>query len=544
MKTKKPKEGVSAPSSLPGKNTGISGLLKGRIGFLIYRIIALGIIDGVAVAFFLTLAANGRIPLGILIVVITIALNFIFFMKKLYSFRWFAPGLVLMLVMMAYPTAYTIYMAFTNYGDGHLLTKAQVIDQFEKRTFQPEGAEVYEWTAFRSAKGGYILWLKSDSGKSFMAEKDKAIVPAEDVKSSIMEKLDSDGIPEVIDEYKRLNRIEVLKFLDEISALIFGEAPETVQIAGMDSAQKMEPRYRYDSETDTLYDVRDNTAYKAVEGTFTADDGTKLSPGYYVGTGVNNFSRLFTSPALRGPFLRIFLWTFAFAGLSVLLTFSVGLFFALVFNHPGMPAKKVFRSLLLIPYAIPAFISVNVWRGMMNPHIGVIPKFLESVFGSSPLWLSDPFWAKFGILLVQTWLGFPYMMLICTGALQSIPGEIYEAAKIDGAPPWRVLFNMTLPMLLVAVGPLLIASFAFNFNNFTVIDIYAEGGPPIANSPTPAGHTDILITYIFRLAFQGGRGSDFGYASAITIIIFLIIALVTAVQFRYTKVWEDISKNV
>ncbi len=544
MKTKKNEEGVSAPSSLIGNNTGFPGLLFGRTGFLILRIIALGVIDAVAVAFFLTLIANGRLPLGILIVLITIGLNFVFFMKKLYSFRWFAPGLMLMLVMMAYPTAYTIYMAFTNYGDGHLLTKMQVIEQLEKKTWEPEGAEVYSWTAFRSAKGEYVLWLQSDSGRGFMAEQDKAIVPAEDVKSSISENLDSAGIPEGIEEFKRLNRIEVIKYLDEISALSFGSAPETVRISGLDSAQKMEPRYRYNSETDTLYDIRDNVSYKAVEGTFAADDGTKLSPGYYVGTGAKNFSRLFTSPALRGPFIKIFIWTFVFAGMSVLLTFSVGLFFALVFNHPGMPARKIFRSLLLIPYAIPAFISVNVWRGMLNPHIGIIPKFLESVFGASPLWLSDPFWAKFGILVVQTWLGFPYMMLICTGALQSIPGEIYEAAKIDGAPPWRQLINMTLPMLLVAVGPLLIASFAFNFNNFTVIDIYAEGGPPIANSPTPAGHTDILITYIFRLAFQGGRGSDFGYASAITIIIFLIIAVVTALQFRYTKVWEDVSKNV
>jgi len=543
VKTKNNKEGVSAPSPLKG-NTGISRILTGRTAFLIFRIIALGIIDGVAVAFFLTLTANGRIPLGILIVLITIGLNFIFFIKKLYSLRWFAPGLTLMLVMMAYPTAYTIYMAFTNYGDGHLLTKAQVIDQFERKTYEPEGSEEYTWTAFRSPKGKYILWLQSDSGKSYMAEQDKPIVPFKDIKSSITENLDPDGIPKAIDEFKRLNRIEIIRYLDELSGIVFGEAPETVQVSGLDSAQKMEPRYTYDPETDTLYDVRDKISYTAEDGTFTSPDGKKLSPGYYVGIGVNNFSRLFTSPALRGPFLKIFVWTFVFAGMSVLLTFSVGLFFALVFNHPRMPAKKIFRSLLLIPYAIPAFISVNVWRGMMNPHIGVVPRFLESVFGSSPLWLADPFWAKIGILLVQTWLGFPYMMLICTGALQSIPGEIYEAAKIDGAPPWRQLVNLTLPMLLVAVGPLLIASFAFNFNNFTVIDIYAEGGPPIANSPTPAGHTDILITYIFRLAFQGGRGSDFGYASAITIIIFLIIALVTALQFRYTKVWEEVSKNV
>jgi ABC-type sugar transport system permease subunit len=136
------------------------------------------------------------------------------------------------------------------------------------------------------------------------------------------------------------------------------------------------------------------------------------------------------------------------------------------------------------------------------------------------------------------------MFLICTGALQSIPSDIYEAAEVDGASGWQRFMNITLPLLLVAVGPLLIGSFAFNFNNFTIIDIYNEGGPPIPNSPTPAGHTDILITYIFRLAFGGGRGVDYGYASAITIVIFIILAIIVGIQFRSTRVWEEVSESV
>jgi ABC-type sugar transport system permease subunit len=237
-------------------------------------------------------------------------------------------------------------------------------------------------------------------------------------------------------------------------------------------------------------------------------------------------------------------WTFLFAFLSVLFAFAFGLFFALIFDHPKLPGKKVIRSLLIIPYALPAFISVNIWRSMFSRHFGIISQGLESLFGSSPLWLADPTWARVGIIIVQVWLGFPYMMLICTGALQSLPTDVYEAAKIDGASPLRQFWNITLPLLLVAVGPLLIASFAFNFNNFTVIDIYAEGGPPIAGAATPAGHTDILITYVFRLAFASGRGADFGYASAITIVIFLILTVITALQFRYTRVWEEVSENV
>jgi ABC-type sugar transport system permease subunit len=128
--------------------------------------------------------------------------------------------------------------------------------------------------------------------------------------------------------------------------------------------------------------------------------------------------------------------------------------------------------------------------------------------------------------------------------LQGIPADIYEAAEIDGAGPTDRFWNITLPLLLVAVGPLLIASFAYNFNNFNVIYLFNRGGPPIAGAQTPAGHTDILISYTFRLAFEGGRGADYAFASAITIIIFLLVASITLFNFRFTRMWEEVSENV
>jgi ABC-type sugar transport system permease subunit len=136
------------------------------------------------------------------------------------------------------------------------------------------------------------------------------------------------------------------------------------------------------------------------------------------------------------------------------------------------------------------------------------------------------------------------MMLICSGALQAIPSDIYEAAEVDGASIWQRFWGITLPLLLVAVGPLLIASFTFNFNNFTVIYAYNEGRPPIPGTPTPAGYTDILISYTFRLAFESGRGAEYGYAAAMTIVIFLIVASITLFQYRFMGQWEEVSENV
>jgi ABC-type sugar transport system permease subunit len=230
--------------------------------------------------------------------------------------------------------------------------------------------------------------------------------------------------------------------------------------------------------------------------------------------------------------------------MSVFLTFVLGMFLAIVFDVPEMPMRRLLRTLLLIPYTIPAFVAVPVWVGLLNPQFGVISQMIASIFGSAPPWFSDPFWSKIGILLIQTWLGFPYMFVVVTGALQTLPSDVYEAADIDGAGAWAKFKSITLPLLLVTVGPLLVASFAFNFNNFTVIDLYNKGGPPIPNVPTPVGYTDILATYTYRIAFGATGNSDYGYASAITVMIFMILLVITAFQFRYTNMLEERGENV
>jgi ABC-type sugar transport system permease subunit len=149
------------------------------------------------------------------------------------------------------------------------------------------------------------------------------------------------------------------------------------------------------------------------------------------------------------------------------------------------------------------------------------------------------------ILLVNLWLGYPYFMLVSSGALQSIPADIYEAAMIDGATGWERFRRITLPLLLVAVGPLLIASYIYNFNNFNLIYLFIAGGPPIVGATTQAGHTDILLSYVYKLAFEsGGRGVQYGLASAISIIVFAIVGTITLLQYRLTNMWEEVSENV
>jgi ABC-type sugar transport system permease subunit len=230
--------------------------------------------------------------------------------------------------------------------------------------------------------------------------------------------------------------------------------------------------------------------------------------------------------------------------MSVFSTFALGLGIAYLFNDRTIPGRKIIQSLLLIPYTIPSLITIIIWRGMFNNQFGVINRNLDLLFGIAPAWFADANLAKIALLIVNLWLGYPYFMLICSGALQAIPEDLYEAAKVDGANAFQRFFRITLPLLLVAVGPLLVASFTYNFNNFNLIFLFIEGGPPIAGSATRAGHTDILISYVYNFAFASGRAKEYGLGSAITIVIFIIVAVITLFQFRYTRMWEEVGEGV
>jgi ABC-type sugar transport system permease subunit len=304
------------------------------------------------------------------------------------------------------------------------------------------------------------------------------------------------------------------------------------------------PLYVYDPDQDAMISQETGIAYQNIRGTFASPTGTQLRPGFIAPVKFANFREFFISPALRGPLVRIIGWNFGFAFFSLLFNFSLGLAIAILFNDPNFPFKRIIRTLLIIPYTVPALITILIWRGMLNPELGVIDRTLEGLFGWAPPWFTDQWWAKVAILLVNLWLSYPYFMLICSGALQSIPEDYYDAAQVDGANFLQQFRNITLPLLLVAVGPLLVASFVFNFNNFNLIYLFNAGGPPIAGTPTPAGHTDILISYVYNIAFSGNRGINYGFASAITIIIFFIVGALTLFQFRYTRMWEEVSENV
>ena len=249
--------------------------------------------------------------------------------------------------------------------------------------------------------------------------------------------------------------------------------------------------------------------------------------------------RAFTEQSIRGPLVYVTLWTFFFAIASVFITFVLGLLLAITFQNARMRGVKYYRVLLILPYAFPAFLSTLVWSGMMNESFGFIN---QVIFGGADIpWLTDPTLAKASAILVNVWLGFPYMFLICTGALQAIPEELTEAATMDGARGWSVFKQIKLPLLLSTTAPVLIASFAFNFNNFNLVYLLNNGGPRDTTTSLPVGHTDLLISMVYKVAFTG-QNRDYGLASAFSILIFIIVALIAVISFSRTKALEEIQR--
>lgn len=484
-----------------------------------------------------------------IILVITLIVTIIWTNPNLYPMRWMSPGLSLMILISVYPILYTVYISFTNFGTGNLLPKSEAIHILENRRFLPEHATTYEYALYQNSEGDYALLVRvqssSEKSASVILTPNQTITESANGEISYIDQPPSEFLlAGRQDAYKLIARNKMLAAIANLRGVTFGDENYTVQIIGISSAAALEPQYEYDERTDTIFDRKGNLVYQAdnERGVFVTKDGIQLDPGFVVGIGTSNYGRFFNNPTFRGPMILVFLWTVIYALVSTVVSFALGLLIAIAFGR-NLPGKGIIKTLLIIPFAIPNVIAILVWRGLMNPINGLYGTALSSFFDQPINIFSDPVQIKIVLIVIEVWLSYPYFYLINSGALQAIPVDMYEAAELDGANWWHQFQYITLPLLLVGVGPLLIGSFMYNFNNFNLIYLFNEGGPPIVGSATPAGHTDILISYVYRLAFESG-GQDYGYATAITVIIFFILLGVTLIQYRYMNVLEKVSENV
>lgn len=505
---------------------------------LLVKIVALGIIDALALYALLILVQSGSWVVAGIVAVITIAANVIYFSPRMLPAKYLAPGLIFLLVFQIFVVMYTAFVAFTNYGTGHNSTKDDAIHAIMLQNQQrvPDSA-AYPLTIVKDGAGQISFLVTDPSGQALIGGNERPLQPAD---GAVIENGRAVSMP-------GQNSLDFAGLIADQSAItstvvqLDADDPNAGFLRTQDGkvAYVYTSRYAYDEQADTLTDTQSGTVYTDNgEGAFASPEGTEIMPGWRVVVGVDNFARAFSEPSIRGPFFAVTAWTFAFAFLSVATTFILGLVLALVFNDPRMKSRKYYRLIMILPYAFPGFLSALVWAGMMNQEFGFINTVL---FGGAQIpWLTNAWLAKISILIVNLWLGFPYMFLVTTGAIQSIPNELTEAAQVDGAKPFQAFRLIKFPLLLVSVAPLLISSFAFNFNNFNLIYMMTAGGPRDVTAGVNVGATDLLITMVYKIAFVGST-SDYGLASAFSIIIFLLVGTISVIAFRQTRSLEELN---
>ncbi|MCG5445505.1 ABC transporter permease subunit [Micromonospora sp. NIE79] len=500
------------------------------------KVLLLGLTAGVAVWAAFPLIAAGMWPGLALLAACTAGLFYLYLTRRHIPAKYLVPGTLFLIAFQVFPVLYTASTAFTNFGDGHRGSKDDAIVAIGSSSVtQVPGSAEYALSI--ATKGdpatGALVFLVTDPGTGAVSVGDtdglRRLDPADVTVAT-------GGRVTAADGYTVLTVGQASSRSKEITDLVVPTPGGAVRSSGLSRAYEGKAVRAYDAGCDCVRDAETGQTWTAdaEAGAFVAADGERLAQGWKVNVGLTNFTRVLTDENISGPFLSSLIWNFAFAIGSTGGTFLLGMLIALVLHSPRMRGTNFYRVLLVLPYAMPSFAMLLAWRDMFNADFGLI----NSLFGVNVDWFGQAWTARFAVILVQLWLGYPYMFLVATGALQAIPRELTEATSVDGASPWQSFRAVTLPLLLVALSPLLISSFAFNFNNFNAIYLTTEGAPFPADNPAN-GATDLLITYTYRLAF-GGQGAQFGFAAAISLFIFAIVAVVSAVSFRRTRQQEEV----
>jgi arabinogalactan oligomer/maltooligosaccharide transport system permease protein len=500
------------------------------------KLVLLALVNALALWAMTELFRQDRALFALITLGAILVLDLIYLVPGLVPAKFIAPGTVFLIAYLLVPIFFTVSTAFQIYSTGHVLTKPDAIAAIKNQSLQPTGVS-YLMAPARNADGDLVLLLLDEDSRAQYVGTPKGLI---ELPPGTL-KLDAAGaVTTTSADYTVITGAELFALDRELAAYVVPTADGSAAIRpeGTAAAAVLQPTLAYDAAKDTFTSVDSGAVFlDNGKGSYVASDGTELEPGWRTYIGGDNITAVFTDPLVRSPFLRVFLWTVVFATFAVFLSFAIGLFLAIALEKPGMRFRRLYRSLLVVPYAIPGFLMLLVWAGLLNDDFGVINKLLPG--GLDRPWLFDPFWAKVSVIMVTTWLTVPYFMLVSMGALQSIPSELVEAARVDGAGRFQVFRKVTLPLLMIVVAPLLIASFAFNFNNFNNIYLLTAGGPA-ANDQSVAGATDILISYTYKLAFQAGKGQDYGLASAVSIYVFLIVATISGVAFWRTKALEGV----
>lgn len=454
---------------------------------------------------------------------------FVYTSLRAYSYRYLFPGLMATLVFVIFPIVYTFAISFTNYSSRNLLTFERAKQYFLEQTYMVEGGQSYAFTLHRDGRA-FRVRLEDDLGVVFVSPPLALYTGPITVEAKVPAAGDP-PLAEPVDTKVLVGYLPNLK-------LVSFQLPngQLVSLTGLHQYGAVSKLYKANADG-SLTNQQDKSVLtpNMKTGFFETSSGEQMIPGFTVEVGLSQYTKIFSDVSFSQPFFRIFVWTVTFAGLTVLFTFAVGVVLAVLMEWDALRGRAFYQTMFFIPYTVPAFISILIFKGLFNQNTGEINQILEMLAGIHPSWFSTPFLAKSMLLIVNTWLGFPYMMVISMGMIKAIPSDLYEASAIAGSGPLTNFFRITLPLIIKPVMPLLIASFAFNFNNVMLIALLTGGRPDFLDTKVPAGTTDLLVSFTYRIAFEDS-GANFGLAAAISTVLFLMVTVLSLINMRLTKV--------
>ncbi len=474
------------------------------------------------------------LPIGVVVLVLIlrwIAQRFAWIMPWYYLL----PAIIFLLTFTFFPVILTIGLAFTDYAgirNGELnISSETAIVAIDGATLQIENATTLACADLRNGCNDVRAVVYASGGVNIDAVSldGQVLTLAEDTPAG-----------------RVVNEVEL--FMPDIG---FAATIRVTEHDGRQLTLEREPPFPPDLEAVVV--VLDRAA---IQRTIVSEDGTTLTLNEplpadiepvsiaryndFGWVGWRNFRAIMAS-APRALF-PVFLWNISFALITVFLNLAAGILIAVLLNNKALRFRNLYRTLLIIPWALPSVITIQVWKGFLNQNFGAINRVMALLdIGAEPInWLlGDANAARGAVILVNLWLGLPFMMTATLGALSAIPDDIYEAARIDGASPWQGFWNVTGPLLRTALVPIALSSFAFNFNNFNVIFLLTDGGPPVSWGTATARGTDILISWAYNEAFRSQGGYAYGFGSAISLIIFVITLAVSLMNFRVTGALKD-----
>jgi arabinogalactan oligomer/maltooligosaccharide transport system permease protein len=468
------------------------------------------------------------LTIGLIAIAVTYLTNFSIPMK------FFLPGMFFLFAFVVGPILYTVAMSTFHYETGNYISKPDAISRILATGIRPDPNQTTFDIIIGEDSSKNLEILASDPTNKVYFLSTATSKTALDPGSVAV---DENGDATIAPGFRALTPDQQNALDQQIANTRFVYSSTFfITIEGSNVASLKSQTLKYNSSNDTFENVQTGAVYKDNGVGNYANVTNKadfLQPGWRAPIWFSNYAKLFTDPQIRKPLIQVFIWTMVFATLTVLTQFALGLLVAMIMNRK-LFGRRIYRSIFILPYAMPSIMSILIWGGMFDTEFGAI----NHLFGTHVHWFQDAFYARAAVIIVNLWLGFPYFYLITSGALQAIPAELSEAAAIDGASNRQIFRKITLPLLLQVVSPLLVASFAFNFNNFNIIYLLTGGGPTNTLGGAVAGSTDILISYTYKIAFGAGT-QNLGLASAISVVIFFIIASISLYGIRRSRVLDS-----